>query len=235
MTHFYPAFGSGLTLHQLKEAKAAGLFLSGSLTAEALLGIRDAGLLAASEYAAHLRRMRLQTDLPLIADLQSGFGNPMNTFYTAQEFERSGADALLISDQKSPAHTQGAPAITADSDFLGKIHAALDARDNPNTQIWALMESLPTQGIGETCDKLTWLDRLPISAIAIAHWTLPQLKALANTPHQKPLIATWRFDTPLIDGIDGWLDTGYLEDHAAMNIRETLDTMPLIETSKEAF
>ncbi|MEL1196520.1 isocitrate lyase, partial [Staphylococcus epidermidis] len=81
------------------------------------------------------------------ADLQSGFGNPLNTYYTAQEFERSGANVLLISDQKSPAHTQGAPAITSDADFLGKIHAALDARDNPDTQIWGLMESLPTQGI----------------------------------------------------------------------------------------
>lgn len=235
MTHFYPAFGSGLTLHQLHDSSATGLFLSGSLTAETLLGIRDAGLLAASEYAAHLRRMRLQTNLPLIADLQSGFGNPMNTYYTAQEFERSGANVLLISDQKSPAHTQGAPAITSDADFLGKIHAALDARDNPDTQIWGLMESLPTQGIELACDKLNWLDRLPISAIAIAHWTLPQLQALANTPHHKPLIATWRFDTPLIDGIDGWLDTGYLEDHAALNIRETLNSMPLTATSKEAF
>lgn len=234
MTQLYPAFGSGLTLHQLQETTAAGLFLSGSLTAETLLGIRDAGLLAASEYAAHLRRMRLQTNLPLIADLQSGFGNPMNTYYTAQEFERSGADCLLISDQKSPAHTQGAPAITTDADFLGKLHAALDARDDPNTEIWALMESLPTQGIGKTCDKLTWLERLPISAIVIAHWTLPQLKALANTPHHKPLIATWRFDTPMISGIDGLLDTSYLEDHAALNMRETLAAMPLTATSKEA-
>lgn len=231
----FPAFGSGQTLNKLKNHQPEGFFLSGSLTAETLVGIRDAGLLAASEYAAHLRRMRMITDTPIIADLQSGFGNPMNTYYAAAEFERSGADCLLISDQKSPAHTQDAPAITTDADFLGKVHAALDARDDDLTQVWALMEGLPNEGIASVCTKYAWLERLPLGAIVVAHWTPAQLRALARMPHHLPLIATWRPEIPALPGVNGWLDTGYLEDAAEQTMRELIADLPtMLTASKEA-
>ncbi|WP_390407526.1 isocitrate lyase/phosphoenolpyruvate mutase family protein [Lacticaseibacillus jixiensis] len=229
----FPAFSSGQTLNLLHNHSAGGFFLSGSLTAETLVGIRDAGLLSASEYANHLRRMKMITDTPLIADLQSGFGNPMNTYYAAQEFERSGADCLLISDQKSPAHTQDAPAITNDEDFLGKVHAALDAREDELTQVWALMEGLPTEGIEKVLRKYAWLERLPLGAIVVAHWTLPQLQALALTPHRLPLIATWDPDVAAIPGINGWLDTGYLENAESGLARELIADLPTLLTPSD--
>lgn len=222
----YPAFGSGQTLTLLRDHAAQGYFMAGSLAADTLLGVRDAGMLSCSEYAAHLRRMRLLTDKPIIADLQSGFGNPMNTYFATQELERSGANRLILSDQRYPAHTQDCPPIATDVDFLGKLHAALDAVDDENTQIWALLEGMPTQGLETTMAKLAWVDQLPIGGIVIAHWDREILMALTAMPHQHRLIATWQPNVPAFPGIDGWLDTGYLADTAGNWQRQLITNLP---------
>ncbi len=207
MTHTIPTFGSGRTLMHLNTTAADKLYLSAALATQTLLAQRDQGLLSCSEYAHHLRTLHIATDKRLIADCQSGFGNPLNTYYAAQELERSGGDILLISDQQYPAHTTDAPAITTDEDYLGKLQAALDARDNPQTEVWAHLEGLPTAGLDATLAKMTWLERLPIHAIVLDHWQIADLDAIAQHGSTLPLIATGTPGTHLPDTFAATLAT----------------------------
>ena len=81
-------------------------FLSGSDLAWNLLGSHNEGLLAASEVAKQLSYLRMKTNKKLFVDAQSGFGNPLNTYFTVKELEHYGADVVLVNDQRYPSNTK---------------------------------------------------------------------------------------------------------------------------------
>lgn len=89
-----PAAGDGNTFNLLTNSDTPAILLDATLATKTLLAEENPGLLTISEYAKFLRDMQLKKTTPLIADMQSGFGNPLNTFYAAQELERSGGDIL---------------------------------------------------------------------------------------------------------------------------------------------
>lgn len=124
-------------------------------------------MLTLSEYAKFLRDMRLKKNSLLIADLQSGFGNPLNTFYSAKELERSGGDILLLNDQTYPAHTTAEPITTTPEDLIGKLRAAKDALENPATQIWIKLEGIQSYGIDGIIQRIGYLAKAGADAIAI--------------------------------------------------------------------
>lgn len=72
-----PAAGDGNTLNLLTNSEAPAILLDATLATKTLLAEENPGLLTISEYATFLRDMQLKKTAPLIADLQSGFGNPL--------------------------------------------------------------------------------------------------------------------------------------------------------------
>ncbi|WP_238537577.1 isocitrate lyase/PEP mutase family protein [Sporolactobacillus vineae] len=120
-----------------------------------LLGSDNYGLLSMSERARHLRYIRQTVDLPLIIDAESGYGNALNTFYTAKEFERSGASALILNDQSAPSVSEFFQnlKVIETQEMIGKIHAAKDALENPESFIIARTDSLAAKGIDEAFSR----------------------------------------------------------------------------------
>ena len=152
----------------LIKTKLAGskFYLDGQLIAGTLLEDDEKSLLSLSEYASYLRYIRLTTTAQIIADGQSGFGNPMNTYYTVQELERSGANAILLGDQTYPMNLANLE-VTSDLDFFGKIQASLDARENPATTIMAQLDGISIYGVQGLQDRIDTLHRLGIQQIAL--------------------------------------------------------------------
>src|ERR1700688_4591603 len=108
-----------------------GMF-GGSVASLALLGDPDMALIALSELAEQMRRMSRAATLPVLVDADHGYGNALNVRRTIEELETAGAARLTIEDTLLPqAFGQTATQLIPLAEGVGKMKAALDARDDP--------------------------------------------------------------------------------------------------------
>lgn len=224
-----PACGDGHTFQLLTNSQAPAIFLSGQLTTDYLIAEADQGLLSITEYKNYAFSLSLKKKQPLLLDLQSGFGNPLNTFYAAKELERSGADIMILSDQKYPAHNTDQPETTTPQDFIGKIRAALDGIENPAIEIWTRLEGIHDYGIEEFTRRAQYAYNAGAKAIILDHYTEEQLTTLAKADLPLPLLATLKpgqtaqeFDA---DNFYGYLDLGALDQAANKALTEAINHM----------
>lgn len=108
-----------------KAVATSGFSLSASL-----LGKPDAGLLTFSENLAVVRNVINAVNVPVIADIDTGYGNAINLMRTIEEFERAGAAAVLLEDQVEPKRCPVGHAVDTVpvEEMVGKIRAAAAAR-----------------------------------------------------------------------------------------------------------
>ena len=97
-----PGIYDGLTMRLVEQAGFDCAFLSGACLAFSRLGKPDMGLVSCSEVAATVGVIRERSDLPLLVDMDTGFGNALNVQRTVRLFERAGASALQMEDQVMP-------------------------------------------------------------------------------------------------------------------------------------
>jgi 2-methylisocitrate lyase-like PEP mutase family enzyme len=131
------------------------LYMTGSGTAAVRLGLPDIGLLTMTEMADNAARIADCTGLPLVADADDGYGNPLNVRRAVRTYERAGVAALHIEDQMSPkrcGHFAGKRLI-APSDMQAKVRAAVDARTDPDLQIIARTDALAVDGLQAALDR----------------------------------------------------------------------------------
>ena len=119
-------------------AKRAGfpaVFVSGSAIAASRLARPDVNLLAITEIADVVARIRERLDVPILADADAGYGNAMNVRRTVLLLERAGASGIQIEDQLNhkPSGALTSRPVIELQEMLGKIKAAQDARTNDQT------------------------------------------------------------------------------------------------------
>jgi len=127
------------------------LYMTGNGTA-ARLGMTDVGLATLTEMVENLRSICAAVDLPVIADADTGYGNPINVTRTVREYERAGAAALHLEDQVFPKKCgffEGKQVVPLE-EHVQKIRAALDARQDPDFVIIARTDALAVHGWDET-------------------------------------------------------------------------------------
>jgi len=108
-----------------------GMF-GGSVASLAVLGDPDIALITLTELAEQMRRMSRAARLPVLVDADHGYGNAMNVRRTVEELETAGAAGLTIEDTLLPqAFGQTGTQLISLPEGVGKIKAALDARDDP--------------------------------------------------------------------------------------------------------
>ena len=133
----------------VQEAGFSAAYLSGASIAYTRYGKPDIGLVTMTEVAQVLLNIRESIDLPVIVDADTGFGNALNVQRTVALFERNGAAAIQLEDQVFPkrcGHLQG-KSVIPQNEMVGKLHAALDARQNPQTLIVARTDALAVEGL----------------------------------------------------------------------------------------
>jgi 2-methylisocitrate lyase-like PEP mutase family enzyme len=146
-----PGVYDGLSALLVEQAGFEAAFVSGASVAFARHGLPDLGLVSMSEMASTVATLRERVQLPLIVDIDTGFGNALNVQRTVRLFERSGASALQIEDQVMPkrcGHLSGKQVISA-NEMVGKIKAAIDARQNEDTLIIARTDALGVNGFDD--------------------------------------------------------------------------------------
>ncbi|RAY16166.1 carboxyvinyl-carboxyphosphonate phosphorylmutase [Actinomadura craniellae] len=131
------------------------IYLSGFETSAAVLGQPDVGYLTMTQMAERVAAISAVVDLPLIADADTGYGNPLNVRRAVRAYEDAGAAAMHIEDQVSPkrcGHMLGREVVPAE-EMVQKIRAAVDARRDPDFVIIARTDARTTRGLQEAIDR----------------------------------------------------------------------------------
>lgn len=140
---------------RLIEAKGMeGVYVSGAVLS-ADLGLPDIGLTTLTEVAGRSQQIARVTDLPVLVDADTGFGEPLNVARTVQSLEDSGVAGIHIEDQVNPkrcGHLDGKQVVGIDA-AVKRIRAAVDARRDPNFLIMARTDARGVDGLGAALDR----------------------------------------------------------------------------------
>ena len=150
-----PGVYDGLSALLVEQAGFDCAFLSGACLAFARFGRPDMGLVCASELRETVAVLRDRVSIPLIVDMDTGFGNALNVQRTVRDLERAGASALQMEDQLAPkrcGHMAGKTVIPA-AEMVGKIRAALDARLDDSTLLIARTDALGVNGFEDALER----------------------------------------------------------------------------------
>ena len=125
-----------------------GIYVSGAVLA-ADLGLPDVGLTTLSEVAQRSGQIARVSELPVIVDADTGFGEPMNVARTLQSLEDAGVAGLHVEDQINPkrcGHLDGKSVVSLE-DATRRVRAARDARRDPNFLIVARTDARALEGL----------------------------------------------------------------------------------------
>ncbi len=144
-----------LSARLVEAAGFPAVYMTGFGTAASVLGRPDVGLLGMSEMVEHARRIVQAVGVPVIADADTGYGNPLNVIRTVQEYEAAGVAAIHIEDQVAPkkcGHMEGKQVIPA-AEMVEKLRAAVEARHSPDFLIIARTDARAVEGMASALER----------------------------------------------------------------------------------
>ena len=127
------------------------LFTGGFSLSASTLGVPDIGLLTMSENIERVKRVTNTINIPLIADMDTGYGSPLNVIRTVQECVNVGVAGIILEDQSWPkkcGHMEG-KSVISNEEHVEKIKAAVHARGDSELVIIARTDSRATHNLEE--------------------------------------------------------------------------------------
>jgi methylisocitrate lyase len=150
-----PGAHDALSLKLIERAGFQAAAAGGYSATASLIGQPDVAQLGMSEMAEHYARLCDSTELPLLADADTGYGGPTNVARTVRAYERAGVAALFMEDQVSPkrcGHMEGKQVIPA-AEMVAKLKAALDARKDEAMIICARTDARAVEGLDAAIER----------------------------------------------------------------------------------
>lgn len=150
-----PGIYDGLSAALVERRGFPAAYVTGAGASVSMLGEPDLGLMTMSEMAAHTARMRAATSLPLIVDIDTGYGNELNVRRTIETYRRLGVAAVHIEDQVLPkrcGHLTG-KAVVPVAEAASKVRAAVAAREDDDMVIIARTDARAPLGLREAIDR----------------------------------------------------------------------------------
>ncbi len=144
-----------LAARLVEEAGFPAVYMTGFGTSAALIGRPDVGLLTMTEMAASAGRIADCVDIPVIADADTGYGNPLNVIRTVGAYEAAGVAGIHIEDQVAPkkcGHMEGKLVIGA-PEMVAKVRAAVEARSQPEFVIIARTDARAVEGLEQALER----------------------------------------------------------------------------------
>ncbi|MEA2782455.1 MAG: hypothetical protein QOK29_3999 [Rhodospirillaceae bacterium] len=150
-----PGAHDALSLKLIERAGFQAAACGGYSATAALIGQPDVAQLGMSEMAEMYARLCDSSELPILADADTGYGGPTNVARTVRAYERAGVAALFIEDQVSPkrcGHMDGKQVIPATA-MVEKLKAALDSRVDSQLVIMARTDARAVEGLDAAIDR----------------------------------------------------------------------------------
>jgi len=144
-----------LTARLVQVAGFKAVYLTGGGYSRAN-GYPDIGLLTMSEILPWIARTVEAVEIPVIADMDTGYGNAVNVVRSVREYEKSGVAAFHLEDQISPkkcGHYEGKQLVSK-GEMVGKIKAAVDTRRDSDMIIIARTDSRAVEGLQSAIDRM---------------------------------------------------------------------------------
>src|SRR3989338_2389432 len=131
------------------------VYMTGFGTSLTRLGMPDVGLLTASEMIDNAGRIADASELPVVADADTGYGNPINTRRTIRDYEKAGVAGVHLEDQAWPkrcGHLAGKRVIPT-AELVAKIKAACDARRDPDFVVITRTDAIAVEGLEAALER----------------------------------------------------------------------------------
>jgi methylisocitrate lyase len=147
-----------ITAYAAKMAEAVGfkaLYLSGGGVAANSLGIPDLGISTMDDVLTDARRITDATDLPLLVDIDTGWGGAFNIARTVRSFIKAGVAAVHLEDQvgqKRCGHRPGKEVVPT-AEMVDRVKAAVDARTDDQFVIMARTDAAGSEGIDSAIER----------------------------------------------------------------------------------
>jgi phosphoenolpyruvate phosphomutase len=145
---------------------------AGSFAISATHALPDASILTMTEFLNVASNMEEACGIPIIADCDTGFGGPSNVSHMVKKYEKAGIAAVCIEDKTFPKQNSllenGKQELLSEKDFVAKIIAARDAKEDPNFTIIARTEALISgMGMKEAIKRALAYEKAGADAILI--------------------------------------------------------------------
>ena len=150
-----PGAFNALSARVIEDLGFKAIYVTGAGVTNMWFGLPDQGFMGLSDIAEHTARIRDAVELPLIVDADTGFGNALNVRHTVRTLERAGADGIQLEDQVAPkrcGHFTGKEVISTE-EMVGKIKAAVDARQDANLLILARTDACAVHGFEAALER----------------------------------------------------------------------------------
>lgn len=150
-----PGCYDALSALMIERAGFEAAYVSGASIAYTRFGRPDIGLVSFSEVADTVAAISDRVGIPLIVDMDTGFGNALNVRRTVKLLARAGASALQLEDQVTPkrcGHLNDKQLVPT-AEMTGKIKAFLDARPDPNVLLVARTDAIAVEGFQAALDR----------------------------------------------------------------------------------
>jgi methylisocitrate lyase len=131
------------------------IYLSGAGVANASLGLPDLGMTSLNDVLEDARRITDTTQLPLLVDIDTGWGSEFNIARTIQQMIKAGVAAVHIEDQVSTKRCGHRPGkqLVPPEEMVSRIKAAVDARVDEDFVIMARTDALASEGLHAAIDR----------------------------------------------------------------------------------
>lgn len=131
------------------------LYVSGGGVAAGSLGLPDLGISTMDDVVTDVERITNVTDLPVLVDIDTGFGGAFNIARTIKAMIRAGAGAVHIEDQVQNKRCGHRPnkAIVSQAEMVDRIKAAVDAKTDDDFVIMARTDALAVEGLESAIDR----------------------------------------------------------------------------------
>src|SRR5919202_1323380 len=189
-----PGAYDALSAQLVEGAGFEAVYMTGFGTSASLLGRPDIGLLTLSEMVDNARRIVQAVRVPVIADADNGYGNPINVIRTVREYEAAGVSAIHVEDQVSPkkcGHMEGKQVIEA-SEMVEKVRAAVEARQSEDFVIIARTDARAVKGMDGALERARLYREAGADVLFVeAPQSEEEVAAVAEAFPDVPLLFNW--------------------------------------------
>jgi len=167
------------------------MFQTGYGTSATLLGLPDYGFIGSTETIENARRISNAINVPLIVDVDTGYGNALTVRKLVSELENAGVSGIFLEDQKWPkrcGHMKGKDVIPKD-EYAEKLSSALDARSSKNFIVVSRTDARATKGLDDAIERGLYYKKIGADVIFVeAPKSLDEMKKIGKAI-KAPLVA----------------------------------------------
>jgi len=186
-----PGAFDALSARLVEQAGFPAVYVTGAGVASSRLGVPDIGLTTMNEVLETAKNIVSVTNIPVICDADTGYGNALNLMRTTQEFERIGVAAIQVEDQITPkrcGHTEGKQLVSME-EMVKKIEAFRYAKQTEDFVLIARTDAIAVNGFEDAIERARAYAQAGADVLFVeAPRTIEEMKRIPELLSEVPLL-----------------------------------------------